>query len=485
MNENFEQLFEDKIKRATLSVACLASFKMYIQTIFYILNRKGYVFKPFHNDIIKKLEDIVYDRAKKQNLLLNLPVGSGKSLLAELFITWCFAREKQSMFCYISHSSDLISKLSRETKEIIESPEWISLFSHKIKKDEKSKMQYSFENAGSRTGLTAASMGSAITGVDAGNPNITGFAGALIIDDPLDVGNVKSKIAKEECIRIYTDKLKTRLRTNTTPIIVIMQRLALDDLSAYILENELKDFEVITIKALGEDGKSYWEEKISTEKLVEMSKNPSTVGLFNSQYQQNPISENGNFFKRDMFEEADLPRRFDYTYVMADTAYKDKQENDYTVFTAFGVYNKDLFIIDILREKIKSVDIENKCIPFIQEQSVYGFRGAFIEPKGHGIYLNQKLPNENIVMPREEDIELFFKDRTQDKQQRANASMPFFTNHKIYINREIEEKTKSEAITECINFPDGLHDDFVDTVVDGVKYYMEQEMLKKPFNPKF
>jgi predicted phage terminase large subunit-like protein len=412
-----------------------------------------------------------------------MPVGFGKSLIVELFITWCFARNKQSMFCYISHSSDLISKLSRETKEIVESPEWIMLFGHTIKKDEKSKTQYSFDGAGSRTGLTASSMGGAVTGVDAGNPTIMGFAGALIIDDPMDISNANSKVEKEEVIRIYTDKLKTRLRTNSTPIIVIMQRIALDDLSAYILSEEIDSYEVVTIKALNEEGKSNWEERISTAQLLDISQ--KTPNLFNSQYQQNPISENGNFFKRDMFEECEMPRKFDYTYITADTAYKDKQENDYTVFTVFGVLNKDLFLIDILRGKIKSVDIETQCIPFIKKHSIYGFRGAFIEPKGHGIYLNQKLPNENIVMPREEVIEEFFKDRRQDKQQRANASMPFFTAHKLYINKNIDEQVKSDVITECMNFPDGLHDDAVDTIVDGIKYYMENEMLQKPFNPKW
>ncbi|MGB2578203.1 hypothetical protein AAIR98_000121 [Elusimicrobium simillimum] len=83
--------------------------------------------KDFHNTVIDKLQTIAEKRAKKPNLMLNLPVGSGKSLIVELFITWCFARSVNSKFCYISHSADLISKLSRETKEIVESAEWRSL----------------------------------------------------------------------------------------------------------------------------------------------------------------------------------------------------------------------------------------------------------------------------------------------------------------------------------------------------------------------
>ncbi|MGB2578204.1 hypothetical protein AAIR98_000122 [Elusimicrobium simillimum] len=47
--------------------------------------------------------------------------------------------------------------------------------------------------------------GWAITGIDAGNPNVDEdeFGGALIIDDPLDVGDANSEVVKEEVIR-YT-----------------------------------------------------------------------------------------------------------------------------------------------------------------------------------------------------------------------------------------------------------------------------------------
>lgn len=471
-SDKFDEIFENdenwKI-RESLALGCLADFRLYIQTLFFAINRRPFTFKPFHNTIIQKLQNIADGKNTKKHLMLNLPVGSGKSLLTELFITWCFARNINAKFCYVSHSDGLINKLSRETKEIIECPEWFKLFKHSIKKDEKSKTQYSFEGSGTRTGLSASAMGSAITGVDAGNPNVEEdeFTGALIIDDPLDVGNANSETMKEECVRIFTDKLKTRLRTNRTPVIVIAQRIAVDDLPAYILEKEGQDFDVVTIKAY-ENGESYWPEKISAQELERMSReNPV---LFNSQYQQDPIIAGGNLFKEEMFEFDVLPSRFDYTFITADTAYKEKQENDYTVFVHWGVKDNIAYIIDILRGKMRASDIEAWALPLCRRASVYGFRGCLIEPKGHGIYLNQRFPELGVMMPPQSYIEEFYKDRRQDKVMRANAVMPYLAYNKVYINETIDNTLKTEIMAELLNFPKAKHDDFVDCVIDGVKY---------------
>jgi predicted phage terminase large subunit-like protein len=469
LQNKFDELFENECTLKALQLACLAEFKIYIKVIFFALNRRSFTFKDFHNIVIGKLQDIADRSNAKRNLMLNLPVGSGKSLLVELFITWCFARDINAKFCYVSHSDKLINKLSGETKEIVESREWLALFGHQIKKDERSKTEYSFEGAGNRTGLSASSIGGAITGVDAGNPNVDGgdFPGALLVDDPLDVNDANSEVVKQEVIRLYTDKLKTRLRTPQTPVIVIAQRLAVDDLPSYIIENEADEYDIVSVKA-HENGQSYWPEKISAEVLSKMS--VENAVLYHSQYQQEPVIAGGNLFKKEMVEIGDLPELFDYSFITADTAYKEKQENDFTAFTAWGLRNKQAYILDIFRQKISSDRIEGFIIPFAKRFQAYGFRGLFIEPKGHGIYLNQKLPKLDITMPPPLEIDEFFKDRRMDKVARANAVIPYLAYNKITINRAIPEDLRNQCTTELLNFPKGKNDDFTDTFIDGVKY---------------
>ena len=435
--------------------------------MFFLINRTEFTFKPFHDTIIQKLQDIADQKNEKPNLLVNLPVGSGKSLIVELFITWTFARNPSIKHLYVSHSEKLITKLSRETLEIVESVYWQDLFGHPL--DQKSSDQYNFKDAGTRSGMTAAPIGSALTGIDAGNPAIGGFNGDLIIDDPIDVSNANSEVMLNECIRNYTDKLKTRLRTSHTPIILIMQRVSTNDLAQYVMDAETEDWDVVTVKAYDEETKtSFWEEKFPIHKLEELK--IRTPELYYSQYQQEPRAAGGGLFTRDMFQVDALPEYFDFTAIMADTAYRGTQKHDWTVFAFIGKANGRLYIIDMKKVRVNSDKVEEYFLPFIDKYCHReDFIGCFIEPKGHGIYLNQHLPTLGVPIQAEPIIKEFYKDRLRDKVIRANVVLPDIHNYKVTFNHELDQGLVQDCITECLEFPDGKHDDSVDTIVDSAK----------------
>lgn len=435
--------------------------------MFFLINRTEFIFKPFHDKIIQKLQDIADQKNEKPNLLINIPVGAGKSLITELFITWTFARNPSVKHLYVSHSELLITKLSRETLEIIESVYWQTLFGHEL--DQKSSTQYNFKDAGTRAGMTAAPIGSALTGIDAGNPAIDGFNGDLIIDDPLDVSNANSEVMLNECIRNYTDKLKTRLRTSHTPIILIMQRLSTNDLAQYVMDAETSEWDVITIKAYDENTKtSFWEEKFPRKKLEELK--IRTPELYYSQYQQEPRATGGSLFTKDMFQIDALPEFFDFTAIVADTAYRGSERNDWTVFLALGKANGRFYVLDIKRARINSDKIVEYFLPFMQLWSKRDdFIGCYIEPKGHGIYLNQHFAQEGIITQSELTLKEFYKDRKRDKVIRANVVLPDIYNFKVTFNCDIDQSIVQDCISECLEFPDGRHDDMVDCIVDAAK----------------
>ena len=435
--------------------------------MFFLINRTEFTFKPFHEQIIQKLQDIADCKNAKPNLLINIPVGAGKSLITELFITWTFARNPSVKHLYVSHSELLITKLSRETLEIVESVYWQDLFGHEL--DQKSSTQYNFVDAGTRSGMTAAPIGSALTGIDAGNPAIPGFNGTLTIDDPLDVSNANSEVMLNECIRNYTDKLKTRLRTSHTPIILIMQRLNTNDLAQYVMDAESEDWDVVCIKAYDEETKtSFWEEKFPIHKLEELK--IRTPELYYSQYQQEPRATGGSLFTRDMFQVDALPEYFDFTAIVADTAYRGTERNDWTVFAAIAKSNGRLYILDMKRARINSDKIVEYFLPFIQRYSSRDdFIGAYIEPKGHGIYLNQYLPQVGVPIQSESIIKDFYKDRKRDKVIRANVIIPDVANYKVSFSSDMDQSIVQDCISECVEFPDGKHDDMVDVITDSAK----------------
>jgi predicted phage terminase large subunit-like protein len=221
---------------------------------------------------------------------------------------------------------------------------------------------------------------------------------------------------------------------------------------------------------MDENGQSIWEETISTAKLQELKDNPETKDIFYTQYQQEPVIAGGNKFKEEMFAVGDMPDSFDWHYIIADTAYKDGEDNDDTVFVHYGIKDKKFYLNDILVAHIEAKDIEAYCVPFITKHNEYGFRGAYIEDKGHGIYLNQKLPSQ-VPMPSKEEIKEFFQDRKLNKVERANNVLPFMASQVIIINRNIPEKIIEKIIKQCLNFPKDKHDDIVDVIIDGIKLF--------------
>ena len=455
-----------------------SSLELFIKVFHYLTTNQEFQVKEFHKDLISKLENIVFK--KQENLLVQMSPRAGKSEIINYFICWTYAINPFCNNIVTCYSDDLVGKFSKKMKNIIDTELYQKVFNIKLSNDTKSVGLWKLLNGGE---TRAISINGSITGFGCG---IKGedYGGALIIDDPMKAGEARSEVMRQKVIDNYNQTLRSRLNNlERTPTIIIMQRLHKYDLAGYIEDEirkgSIKNWDILKVPAIKEDGTSFWEEIYPIETLQEMRKqDPYT---FNAQYMQNPISESRNFFDTDMIEETTTKsiEEFDYTYITADTAYKDGQDNDYTVFTCFGVLDKELYLIDMLRDKIQAKDIEGRAIPFIKKNTTYGFEGCYIEPKGHGIYLNQVLSDKNIVMPREKEITEFFKDRRLDKVQRANAIMPFFTNNKLYINNDISTQLKNEIVDECINFPDGLHDDIVDTVIDGIKYFMNKEIINE------
>ena len=223
------------------------------------------------------------------------------------------------------------------------------MWHYTFKKEKKSKANWSIEGSVGRAGLTAGSIGGTITGLDAGNPAVEGFCGALIIDDPMKAGDEIYETKRDLVVEYFSRKLPSRLRRSDVPIILIMQRLHEEDLTGYIkhegkfgsgLTPEQKkewesDWDCITVQALV-DEKSIWEYKVSTETLLkERDREP---WFFYPQRQQAPNSNFNTHFKGLQFED-------DETKIYDGIGHVDKSfgGEDSTALTIVNqVYNEEL-----------------------------------------------------------------------------------------------------------------------------------------------
>ena len=460
-----DELQNNKEKRIVTSELCRQSFLAYILTVFYIINCSKFKLKPFHKKIIKKLEDIVNSKNKKRNLALCLPVGAGKSLIIEYFITWCFARSINTTFCYVSFSDRLINKLSKECKDIIEHPIWKLIFGVQLKKDDRQRVNFSFEGAKNRTGLTAGTTGGAITGLDAGNPNIEGFSGALIIDDPMDVADWRYENARKEVITFYDDKLATRRRTTTTPTILVMQRIHLDDLIGWIKKNEADLWDILEIPALNEDGTSFWEERYPVKELrhIELVNNYK----FMSQYQQQPVTAGGSVIKTEWFGYYPVIE-YDYTrlVISADTAMTVKEASDYTCLMVGGVtQNGKLHIVDMVHGRFEFPELKQQLVNLYNKyQYTDGITTScneiFIENKASGIQLVQEL-QANTGLP------IIPVEVTKDKLTRVEEILSYIASGNVLLPVDKSYGFNPTLLNECAEFnreQTQVHDDITDAL---------------------
>lgn len=319
-------------------------------------------------------------------------------------------------------------------------------------------------------------------------------ANFIIVDDPIKGREIADSVAfRERLWEFWNNDLFSRLETNLKDgrmgqALITQTRWHEDDLSGRLLDLMRKEpqavqWDILNYPAIRHDfsdttdqrklGEALWPEKYPIDELARIKASQGTRA-WSSLYQQMPTPDGGGLFREEMFEFVDLPGDYTYTFCTADTAYKEKQHNDFTVFSIWGFRYEQLYLIDVFREHVKAADVEKQVEPFIKRFVGYGYRGTWIEPKGHGIYLNQKFAERGLMIPAEVDITEFFKDRKHDKTERANNVAPHLARRKVMINNQLSNK--EDLVAECLGFPYWRNDDFVDTLVDALKMVYGREL---------
>lgn len=450
---------------------CRTSFKYFVQIFHYYLYKRDFIFKPFHLDIIKHLESLVFGTNKKQNLLINMPPRMGKSQLMQYFVAWGYAINNQSNYILTSYGDSLVLKFSDTVKSIVDSDLYKLLFNVEINKKNKAKEFWKTTDGGE---LRATSMGGTITGFGAGIME-DGWGGALIIDDPLKADDYKSEAELANCVDFYTNTLKSRLNnTDKTPIILIMQRLSVDDLTGYILANEAENWEHVKYQGLDEDSEiALWPEKVPATTLLEWKK--LLPFFYYSQYQQEPIILGGAVIKREWFNYYPVGMEYEYTriFIVGDTAMKVKQHNDYSVFGVFGITMQGkMHLLDFLRGKWEAPELKKRLVELWNKWVEQGCGAVYIEDKASGVGLIQELKALT-------GIPIIGLKADKDKLTRAESALPHIEAGNVLLPQDPTYGSNPDILSECEAFTrddSHKHDDIVDVLA-----YAVQEGLSKMF----
>lgn len=237
-----------------------------------------------------------------KRLIINIPPRYSKTEFAVNFMGWGLGHYPDSEFIYTSYSATLAENASYACRELVQHPEYQSIFPNtKISGDSTARAHWRTTSGGV---VYAVGSGGTITGYGAGKMR-PGFGGAIIIDDPHKADEGDSDKIRKGVLEWFQNTLESRCNNPETPIIVIMQRLHMEDLAGWLLANgNGEKWESVVIPAINADGTALWPRAHTIEKLREME--TSKPYIFSGQYLQTPTPREGGMFKPDRIEVVDV-----------------------------------------------------------------------------------------------------------------------------------------------------------------------------------
>lgn len=523
---NIEQQEErhERIKRAVVKKKCEENYLFFCR--YFMQHRESTKFIiNWHHRLLAYYLMLVHKGVIK-NLIFNVAPGSSKTELAVVdFVSWCLVHNPWCRFLHISYSDDLALTNSQKAKDLVESEEYQELWPLKIAADSKAKKRWNVmakAKGGKKEkiagGVYAVSLGGQITGFRAGRM-VPGFSGAILIDDPLKPEDALSDAKRKTANRKLISTVKSRKANPNTPIILIMQRLSQDDPTDFIEKGNLGgEWTVVKIPAMiddeyvktlpkwvrkhvdskdkvpyaaqdQEEGEpppptemkfSYWPYKEPIRDLIQMSKGGADKDgarmsrtVFSGQMQQNPTAPGGNIIQGRWFIRYRVLPKMIYRAIFADTAMKEKEHNDYSVFQCWGHgIDGKIYLLDQIRGKWPAHVLKQNAIAFwakhkaLDDDDMMGsLRIMRVEDKSSGTGLIQDLSVDSEAGVMIEAIP-----RHTDKLIRVNDAEPYIHQGLVCIP-EISSYT-NDFIKEFEEFTaDDTHeyDDQIDPTCDAVK----------------
>jgi predicted phage terminase large subunit-like protein len=406
-----------------------------------------------------------------QRLIITLPPRGLKSLFCSVALP-AFAlglNPTQRILC-CSYAQDLAAKHARDCRSVLESP-WYQQIFPKTRIDPRKNTEAEIETTAKGFRL-ATSVGG----------TLTGRGGRLvIIDDPMKPGDAYSEAKRQGVWQWYETTLLSRLDNKAEDvIIVVMQRLHVDDLAGHLLEQDAGQWSVLNLPALAEAdeltplGGGRMQSRKHGEALhpgrepvpvLERTRAEMGSLAFAAQYQQSPVPIEGGLVKWSWFGRfQDPPRRRsgDQLVMSWDTAVKAEQTNDFSVCTTWLVRGKACHLLEVFRQRLEYPALKRAIIDRARD---YDPTALLIEDKGSGQSLIQELREESAFRPIAIEPE-------GDKVTRMSVQSA-----KIEAGHVLIPEAASwlgEFQKEILSFPNGRHDDQADSVSQALGWIFQR-----------
>jgi len=452
--------------RSVLDAILRRDLYTFVQAAFGVVSPGDSLARNWH------LEAITYALTRvlsgeTRRLIITVPPRSLKSICASVaFPAFVLGQDPTRRIICVSYSEGLARKHANDGRALMRSPLYARAFPNtRIDAGKDTELEVATTKRGFRL---ATSVGGTLTG-RGGN--------LLIIDDPLKPQEAQSETARDNLRQWYTNTLLSRLDNKAEDaIVVVMQRLHVDDLVGHLLEHG--GFDHLDLPAMAEVdeaiplgpgrhhrrsvGDVLHPEREPLPVLDEIKRAMGSLE-FSAQYQQRPIPLGGNLIKWAWFkthENAPILVPSDRIIVSWDTAMTARELSDYSACVVLLVRHGTAFVLDVVRERLeypalrrKVVDVHRRWYGLVRNYTL------LVENKGSGMSLVQDLRNDGI--------HAVAVDPEGDKVMRMNAETARIEGGAVSLPRRAP--WLEEFKRELLAFPNGRYDDQVDALSQGLK----------------
>jgi predicted phage terminase large subunit-like protein len=392
---------------------------------------------------------------KIKRLVIAVPPRSLKSLMASVaFPAYLLGRDPSTKIIAISYNQDLATKFSNDTRSIMKCSFYKDLFPHTFirpandKQDEFETTEHGFRYA--------TSVGGPLTGRG---------ANFIIIDDPLKANEVHSEIARKKVNDWFSDTALSRLdNPKEDVIVVVMQRLHVDDLAGRLIDQG--GWDLLSIPAVAHTDKTYdlgngktyafkagellHPARLGQAELDERKKGMGTAA-FHAQYLQSPVPPAGNIFKWEWFKLTDKPPEFSELVMSVDVA--ASLDGNFSAFTLWGHRDSQWFLIAVYRHRFELPEVRQRLRALDKQ---YRPDLVVIEKNGVGEGLAPELRREGFK-------HIDAVGRSKGKKESAELIAPMIEGGRVCIAANCPGLV--DFRDEVIAFPDGKYSDQVDSMV--------------------
>jgi predicted phage terminase large subunit-like protein len=444
------------------NAAIRTSFPTFLHRVVLTLNPGAIFLDNWHLEAIGyQLERIRTGDITR--LIINMPPRHLKSITVSVaFTAYMLGRNPKLRIFGVSYGEELSKKFAADFRAIVQS-DWYRRAFPKMRISRATDTEIHTTERGFRKSTSI-------------NAALTGLGGNLfVVDDPQKPVDAQSETLRNSLHNWVTNTLLSRLdNKERDAVIVVMQRVHLDDLTGYLLESG--GWAQLSLAAIAEHdeqipiGKNRFYSRKAGEALhpeheslatLEKLRQEFGTEVFTAQYQQSPVPAGGNYIKEAwirLYTALPPPGPGQRVIMSWDTAAKDGAQNDWSVCTVWLIVGKVFYLLDLVRGRFEYPRLRDTAITLADRYKPYAI---LIEDASTGTALAQELKGLGRYPVRLVPIERDKIGRMYVQQGKFEAGLVQFPKDQPFM---------SVLLPELFSFPKGKHDDQVDSISQALAF---------------